>query len=78
MSDTMNPVTLEILKNAFTAIPEEVGAALKRTAQSLTLGAGPEEELASECQFPVRKDIFITQTNLLLTRRSDKGLTGLL
>ena len=32
--DTMNPVTLEILKNAFTAIPEEMGAALKRTAYS--------------------------------------------
>jgi len=31
MSDTMNPVTLEILKNAFTAIPDEMGAALKRT-----------------------------------------------
>jgi len=30
----MNPVTLEILKNAFTAIPEEMGAALKRTAYS--------------------------------------------
>jgi len=34
MSNTMNPVTLEILKNAFTAIPEEMGAALKRTAYS--------------------------------------------
>jgi N-methylhydantoinase B len=32
MSDTMNHVTLEILKNAFTAIPEEMGATLKRTA----------------------------------------------
>jgi len=31
---TMNPVTLEILKNAFTAIPDEMGAALKRTAYS--------------------------------------------
>lgn len=30
----MNPITLEILKNAFTAIPEEMGAALKRTAYS--------------------------------------------
>ncbi|MCK4476887.1 MAG: hydantoinase B/oxoprolinase family protein [Methanophagales archaeon] len=30
----MVPVTLEILKNAFTAIPEEMGAALKRTAYS--------------------------------------------
>jgi N-methylhydantoinase B len=30
----MNPVTLEILKNAFTAVPEEMGAALKRTAYS--------------------------------------------
>ena len=30
----MNHVTLEILKNAFTAIPEEMGAALKRTAYS--------------------------------------------
>jgi N-methylhydantoinase B len=30
----MNPVTLEILKNAFTAIPKEMGAALKRTAYS--------------------------------------------
>ena len=27
----MNPITLEILKNAFAAIPEEMGAALKRT-----------------------------------------------
>jgi len=34
MSNTMNPITLEILKNAFTAIPEEMGAALKRTAYS--------------------------------------------
>jgi N-methylhydantoinase B len=34
MSNIMNPVTLEILKNAFTAIPEEMGAALKRTAYS--------------------------------------------
>jgi N-methylhydantoinase B len=30
----MNPITLQILKNAFTAIPEEMGAALKRTAYS--------------------------------------------
>jgi N-methylhydantoinase B len=30
----MDPVTLEILKNAFTAVPEEMGAALKRTAYS--------------------------------------------
>ncbi|NOR77721.1 MAG: hydantoinase B/oxoprolinase family protein [Methanophagales archaeon] len=30
----MNPITLEILKNTFTAIPEEMGAALKRTAYS--------------------------------------------
>jgi N-methylhydantoinase B len=30
----MDPVTLEILKNAYTAIPEEMGAALKRTAYS--------------------------------------------
>ena len=28
----MNPITLEILKNPFTAIPEEMCAALKRTA----------------------------------------------
>jgi N-methylhydantoinase B len=34
MLDTMNPITLEILKNTFTAIPEEMGAALKRTAYS--------------------------------------------
>jgi len=27
----MNPITLEILKNAFTAIPKEMGATLKRT-----------------------------------------------
>ena len=30
----MDPVTLEILKNAFSAVPEEMGAALKRTAYS--------------------------------------------
>jgi N-methylhydantoinase B len=30
----MDPVTLEILKNALTAVPEEMGAALKRTAYS--------------------------------------------
>ncbi len=30
----MNPITLQILKNAFTAISEEMGAALKRTAYS--------------------------------------------
>jgi len=30
----MDPVTLEILKNAFTAVPEEMGAVLKRTAYS--------------------------------------------
>ena len=30
----MDPVTLEILKNAFNAVPEEMGAALKRTAYS--------------------------------------------
>jgi N-methylhydantoinase B len=30
----MNPITLELLKNAFTAVPEEMGAALKRTAYS--------------------------------------------
>jgi N-methylhydantoinase B len=30
----MDPVTLEILKNAFTAVPEEMGAALRRTAYS--------------------------------------------
>ena len=30
----MDPVTLEILKNAFTAVPEALGAALKRIAYS--------------------------------------------
>jgi len=30
----MDPVTLEILKNAFSAVPEEMGAVLKRTAYS--------------------------------------------
>ncbi len=30
----LDPVTLEILKNAFTAVPEEMGATLKRTAYS--------------------------------------------
>jgi len=34
MSDMLDPVMLEILKNAFTAVPEEMGAALKRTAYS--------------------------------------------
>lgn len=33
-AEKMDPVTLEILKNAFTAVPEEMGAALKRTAYS--------------------------------------------
>ncbi len=31
---TLNPVVLEILKNAFSAVPEEMGAVLKRTAYS--------------------------------------------
>lgn len=30
----MNPITLEILKSTFIAIPEKMGAALKRAAYS--------------------------------------------
>jgi len=30
--EKMNPITQEILKNAFTTIPDEMDAALKRTA----------------------------------------------
>jgi len=41
----MNPITLEILKNAFTAIPEEMGAALKRTAYSPNI----KERLDASC-----------------------------
>jgi N-methylhydantoinase B len=37
MSDTMAPIMLAILKNAFTAVSEETGAALKRTTYSPTI-----------------------------------------
>jgi N-methylhydantoinase B/oxoprolinase/acetone carboxylase alpha subunit len=71
VDNTMNPITREILKNAFTAIPEEMGAALRRTAYSpnikermdascaiFDLGAGTEEELVSECLFSMMKGYF--------------------
>ncbi|NQE44955.1 hypothetical protein C5S31_02875 [ANME-1 cluster archaeon GoMg2] len=45
MTGNMNPITLEILKNAFTAIPEERGAALKRTAYSPNI----KERLDASC-----------------------------
>ena len=41
----MNPITLEILKNTFTAIPEEMGAVLKRTAYSPNI----KERLDASC-----------------------------
>ncbi|MGB7533138.1 MAG: hydantoinase B/oxoprolinase family protein [Halobacteriota archaeon] len=42
----MNPITLEILKNAFTAIPDEMGAALKRTAYSPNIKERMEDSCA--------------------------------
>jgi len=33
----MNPVTLEILKNAFSAVPEEMGAAIIEAKDSTTV-----------------------------------------
>ena len=54
IKDTMNPITLELLKNAFTAVPEEklVGYAVNRAQHAdvggMTPGSGSSTELFQE------------------------------
>jgi len=58
----MDPVMLEILKNAFTAVPEEMGAALKRTAYSPNI----KERMDASCAVFDVKGRMLAQ-NLLTT-----------
>jgi N-methylhydantoinase B len=78
----MDPVTLEILKNAFTAVPEEMGAALKRTAYSPNIKERMDascavfdaqgrtrKRVASECQFPMRNGYFYNLTQFIVNEK---------
>ena len=67
----MDSVTLEILKNAFTAIPEEMGAALKRTAYSPNI----KERMDASCAIFDAESRMLAQAEHILVHLGSMPLT---